>query len=945
MGRKYEADSFCRMEEGVIIFMKKVALMLVFSMLLSHISTSAEMDFALKIDDNIVNLEQKPIKKGNVIMLPVREVFEKMGMTVKWDSEKSEIIASANDFDFVLRPNSTKANIDKVPVNLEEPVYMNEATAYVSTNLFSDYMEYCSEAAYWENESTLCLKSPVIVPEEEEFDQQKILASLSGGEVILNSDKIFSAKVTGGDKLRLKKVDISGQPFSKALEAETLEKPTNTYDVQLVMQADGDINVGEVAVLSYYARKLNTTDESGMGFVGLCYEQNFGDYIKLANVSQELDENWKKYYVLLSPKVLKIEKEQWQLTVRLGYKPQTVQIADLKIENFHNKYKYEDVAPKAEPNDTYKGIEDDALWRKEALKRIEKIRKRDITVNVTTENGTPIPDADVEISMTKNEFMFGTAVHNTFLQTGTSEKAISYRNAVLDLFNTVVYDTAGKWATIEPNQGVYASGILNWANKNNITTRGHALFWDKLVHLPESLKKAYPYMSDEQIDNRITEHINAVMTQYKGAIPQWDVLNEPLNNHDILSRLGYDNIVRYFNLAKAIDPDASLYVNETGIAGREAHWTNVYKLYDLVKNAKDAGAKIDGIGIQAHCGNGLSYPQEFYNQLDYLSELVDEVAITEYDFTPQVEAMEAPYLRDILLVAYSHPKCTGFITWGFWDQQHWKNHAPFYKSDWTPRETVNIWRQYVQGEWMTNEQGKTDINGQFRVSGHRGEYNITVKYGNKAKTERLKVSADGANTMEVRVGRNAISMQASDIPTAYKDVELDGLYKYRTDYIVDEKGNISGSGEKIPITKFPWEEDEEIIFEAKSMNGNENSAEISEKPVISFIRTGNKKELPSLKDGDINTAFCTNEAEPEIIVEMEKSIETKALIIKWYESKIYTYNYEIFVSDDGTEWNSLCSGRSKTETEKYQINKKCRYIKIKSINPTEFLGIADIEVE
>lgn len=924
--------------------MKKAALILAFVILLGGVPAMAETDFILKIDGDAVSLKQKPIRMENTVLLPVREVFEAMGMKVEWNNEKSEIIASANDFEFVLKPNSEKVSVDKVPVTIDMPVCLIEDTAFVSVQLFNDYMKYCAEGANWENESTLNLKSPDILPEEEAFDQQKVLASLSGGQVILNMDKVFSAKVAGNDQLRLKTVDIADQPFTKALEAETLKKPTNLYDIQLVTQADGDIAIGDVAVLSYYARKISTTDESGMGFIGPCYEQNYGDYIKLASISQELDENWKKYYVLLSPKVLTMPKEKSHLTLRLGYKPQVIQIADVKIENFKTKYKYEDVAPKAEPNDTYKGIEEGALWRSEALKRIEKIRKRDITVNVKTENGTPIPDASVDINMTKNEFMFGTAVHNTFLQSGVSEKAVKYREAVLDLFNTVVYDNAGKWPRIEANKGVDASGILNWANQNNITVRGHALFWDKInSYLPETFKEAYPYMSDDQIRDRITEHVNDVMTQYKGAIPQWDVLNEPLNNHDILTRLGYDEIVRHFNLAKAIDPEASLYINETGIAGREAHWSNVYKLYDLVKNAKNGGAKVDGIGIQAHCGGAMSYPQEFYNQLDYLSELVDEIAITEYDFTPTVEAMEAPYLRDMLIVAYSHPKCTGFLTWGFWDQQHWKNHAPFYKSDWTPRETVAVWKEYVQGEWNTHEQGNTDETGKLVVSGHRGEYDITVKYGNKTTTGKLLVSAEGANTMEVVVSRNDMSMRASETPLSYKDVEIDGLYKYRTDYTVDEKGNISGTGQTYPLTEFPWEKDEEIISKAKGEN--KNLTVRAEKPVVASVYAAGRKELPSLKDGDNKTVFCTNEAAPEIIVEMEKSAEIAALTVYWYENKVYTYNYDISVSDNGNEWENLCSGRSKTKTEAYPINQKCRYIKIKSLNPTEFLGIADINVE
>lgn len=921
--------------------MKKIALMLIFSMILCGVPSYAAEEFTVKADGSALELKNKPIIADNTVYLPVREVFEGLGMTVEWNGDTNEITASANDFDFVLKTGSDKAVVDKVSVELSSPVRMENDMAYVSTELFDDYMKYCTEQPVWEDKNTLCIKKPEIIAEEE-FDQRKVLESLTGGETVMDMDMVFSAKANS-DKVKLAKVNVSGQSFANALEAQTLEQPTNIYDIQLVIKPKHDILAGEVAALSYCARKISTTDESGMGYIGPCYEENYGDYTKLASVTQELDEEWQRYYVLLAPRIKNFPKDKCQFTLRLGFKPQTIQLADLKIINYHTKYKYDEVAPNAEPDDTYHGMEDDALWRKEALKRIEKNRKRDITVNVKTEGGTPLYGANVSVDMTKNEFMFGTAVHNTFLQSGTSEKAVKYREAVLELFNTVVYDTAGKWPTIEPNKGVYASGILNWANKNNITVRGHALFWDQLKYLPPSLQKAYPYMSDEQLKNRITEHVNDVMTQYKGAIPQWDVLNEPLNNNVMLQRLGYGEIVRHFNLAKAIDPNASLYVNETGIAGRDAHWNNVYKLYNLVKNAKDAGAKIDGIGIQTHCGGAMSYPQSFYNQLDYLSELVDEIAITEYDFTPKREELEAPYLRDMLITAYSHPKCTGFITWGFWDSQHWKNHAPFYKPDWTARDTVAVWKKYVQGEWETHESGTTNSDGIYKVRGHRGEYDVTVTYANKTYTGKLLVTENGANTAEVTVGADGIRMTVSEKPREYLDVDINGLYKYRTDFEVDDKGNVSGSGEKYELSELPEAEDLRIIAAAEQNKPQESTN--TQKPIIESVFTDGTDNLSSLTDSNSETSYCARGEENEITIKLRENAEVKSLTVNWYENKIYAYNYEILISEDGEKWEPVSSGRSKTRTESYPINKKCGYIRLKSQNPTGFFGITDIAVD
>ena len=71
-------------------------------------------------------------------------------------------------------------------------------------------------------------------------------------------------------------------------------------------------------MLSYYGRKISTTDESGMGYVGPCYEENYGDYNKLASLKQELDENWTKYYVLLAPRIKNFPKDKAQFVHTLN---------------------------------------------------------------------------------------------------------------------------------------------------------------------------------------------------------------------------------------------------------------------------------------------------------------------------------------------------------------------------------------------------------------------------------------------------------------------------------------------------------------------------------------------------------------------------------------------------------------------------------------------------
>ena len=60
----------------------------------------------------------------------------------------------------------------------------------------------------------------------------------------------------------------------------------------------------------------------------------------------------------------------------------------------------------------YIGEENGALWREEALKRIEKIRKKDVNIKLLDGNGNEINDATLDLKLDNTEFIHGLCITN-----------------------------------------------------------------------------------------------------------------------------------------------------------------------------------------------------------------------------------------------------------------------------------------------------------------------------------------------------------------------------------------------------------------------------------------------------------------------------------------------------------------------------------------------------
>ena len=97
-------------------------------------------------------------------------------------------------------------------------------------------------------------------------------------------------------------------------------------------------------------------------------------------------------------------------------------------------------------------------------------------------------------------------------------------------------------------------------------------------------------------------HIQTLVSRFKGKINAWDVVNEAFEEDGTLrqsvfyNNLGETYIEKAFKLAHKMDPEANLIYNDY----------NVYKpekragILNMVKQFIANGTKIDGVGVQAH---------------------------------------------------------------------------------------------------------------------------------------------------------------------------------------------------------------------------------------------------------------------------------------------------------------------------------------------------------
>jgi endo-1,4-beta-xylanase len=247
-----------------------------------------------------------------------------------------------------------------------------------------------------------------------------------------------------------------------------------------------------------------------------------------------------------------------------------------------------------------------------------------------------------------------------------------------------------KWPDIHPLRGEYrfekADALVDFARQNQIEIRGHTLAW--YGGMP-----AWTAAIDgrAEAERELVGHIETVLSRYRGAIPSWDVVNEPLLDwpEDATSlrpsiwtaQLGPDYLPIALRAAAAADPDARLVLNEYDLEYMGPRFAARRKaLLQLLRSLRERDVPLHALGLQAHLFAGRAIDrdglQAFLTEIKALEldVLITELDVIDYELPGEVgerDAMVAGIAGRFLQSVVEVARPNAILTWGLSDRYSW----------------------------------------------------------------------------------------------------------------------------------------------------------------------------------------------------------------------------------------------------------------------------------
>lgn len=384
-------------------------------------------------------------------------------------------------------------------------------------------------------------------------------------------------------------------------------------------------------------------------------------------------------------------------------------------------------------------------------------RKSNSKIKITTADGTPFAGKEVTVDQTSHSFLFGCGAFEVLKKTLSEndpnfaefkEKQTLRTEKWLELFN---YGTLPfYWGNYEPEEGKPNESMLmqtaKFLQERGVKTKGHPLCWHTVC--ADWLLK----YSNEEIMSKQLARIEREVTNFKGVIDMWDVINEVVimpvfDKYDnAVTRICKDKgriqlVKEVFEMAKSCNPEATLLINDFNTS-------EAYVI--LLEGLLEAGVPITAIGIQSHQHQGFWGVDKIHDVLDRYSrfglpihftentlisgdlmppEIVDlnDWQVEDWPSTPEGEARQAKEIETMYRELFNHPLVEAITSWDFTDECWLNAPAGFLRKDSTEKPSFQTLKNLIHREWETHEKLTTDENGFINVNGFKGEYNISAE--------------------------------------------------------------------------------------------------------------------------------------------------------------------------------------------------------------------------
>ncbi|KAJ9545370.1 hypothetical protein OSB04_025077 [Centaurea solstitialis] len=407
---------------------------------------------------------------------------------------------------------------------------------------------------------------------------------------------------------------------------------------------------------------------------------------------------------------------------------------------------------------------------KHLRRQTDKIRKRDVTLKF---DSSDMHGTMVSVKQTRNSFPIGSCVSRTNID---NEDFVAF---MVKNFNWAVFGNELKWYWTESQRGNLnykdADELLKLCDDNNISARGHCIFWDVdnthlliwfLLHVSDLLANqfvppdplanqvlaCFDQIIDPFLDNTVQDwvknlnktdlntavqnRLTSLLNRYKGRFKHYDVNNEMLHGSFYPNRLGPDTRANMFKTANQLDPSATLFVNdyhiEDGCDTRSTPEKYIAQILDL----QQQGAPVGGIGIQGHIDSPVG--PVVCSALDKLGALGLPIWFTELDVSSINEHIRADDLEVMFREIFAHPAVEGIMIWGFWELFMSRDNSHLVDAEGEINEAGSRFLQ-LKKEWLSHAHGYVDDQCEFKFRGFPGTYDIVIFADSKKTVKRFVV--------------------------------------------------------------------------------------------------------------------------------------------------------------------------------------------------------------